>query len=83
VPDVVWSLLAFRRRVRWFYCSVSLSEGPLLVHCSAGVGRTGTFIALDMLLDQADKTGSVDVMGIVKHLRQHRMTCVQVQVNSV
>jgi protein tyrosine phosphatase len=83
VPNNVWSLLAFRRRVRWSYASVSLSEGPLLVHCSAGVGRTGTFIALDMLLDQADNTESVNVMGTVKHLRQRRMTCVQVAVSNI
>ena len=81
VPEVVWSLLAFHRRVRSLFDSVSLNNGPLLVHCSAGVGRTGTFIALDMLLDQADKSGSVNVNGVVKHLRQQRMYSVQVLVS--
>jgi protein tyrosine phosphatase len=80
VPEMVWSLVAFRHRVRSLFDSVSLNKGPLLVHCSAGVGRTGTFISLDMLLDLAEKTGSINVNKVVKHLRRQRMLCVQTKV---
>ena len=55
--------------------------GPILVHCSAGVGRTGTFISLDMALEQADKEGLVDIAGIVNRLRQQRMKMVQTSVS--
>ena len=54
---------------------------PILVHCSAGAGRTGTFIALDMALEQADMEGFVDIAGIINRLRQQRPKMVQTKVN--
>lgn len=50
------------------------------MHCSAGVGRTGTFIAMNRALEQA-KGGVVDVMGIVNDMRQQRMKMVQTLVS--
>ena len=58
----------------------SPSKGPILVHCSAGVGRTGTFIALDIAMEQAKREGVVDIAGIVNRLRQQRMKMVQTLV---
>ena len=55
--------------------------GPIMVHCSAGVGRTGTFIALDLALDQAAKEKAVDLAGIVTRLREQRMKMVQTVVS--
>uniref|UniRef100_A0A1X7TQU1 protein-tyrosine-phosphatase n=1 Tax=Amphimedon queenslandica TaxID=400682 RepID=A0A1X7TQU1_AMPQE len=57
--------------------SWSPSKGPILVHCSAGVGRTGTFIAIDIALEQAKRERVVDIAGIVNRLRQQRMKMVQ------
>ena len=56
-------------------------KGPILVHCSAGVGRTGTFIAVDMALEQAEKERKVDIAGIVNRLREQRMKMVQTDVS--
>ena len=58
----------------------SPSKGPTLVHCSAGVGRTGTFIAIDLALEQAKKERVIDIAGIVNRLRQQRMKMVQTLV---
>ena len=59
----------------------SSSKGPILVHCSAGVGRTGTFIAVDIALEQASKEGLVDIAGIINRLREQRMEMVQTVVS--
>lgn len=47
---------------------------------SAGVGRTGTFIAIDRLIYQIENENTVDVYGIVYDLRMHRPLMVQTEV---
>ena len=74
-------MLAFHRKFR-SYDSES-SAGPDIIHCSAGVGRTGTFIALDYLLEQAKAEGVVDVFYCVRQMRQARINMIQTQVCSL
>ncbi|WP_459806213.1 protein-tyrosine phosphatase family protein, partial [Herbidospora sp. RD11066] len=76
VPTHATSLLAFLRKVR---ASVPEDCGPILTHCSAGVGRTGTYIVLDAMMDQIAAEGVVDIYGFVSHIRQQRSCMVQTE----
>ena len=72
------SLINFIRRVRKQH-PASLDQ-PLLVHCSAGVGRSGTFILLDVMMQQMREEGTLSVYQFVCHMRTQRMKMVQSQV---
>uniref|UniRef100_A0A3Q3W1C4 protein-tyrosine-phosphatase n=1 Tax=Mola mola TaxID=94237 RepID=A0A3Q3W1C4_MOLML len=78
VPESPQSLIQFVRTVR-DYVDRSPNTGPTVVHCSAGVGRTGTFIALDRVLQQLDSKGTIDLYGCVFDLRLHRQHMVQTE----
>ena len=49
---------------------------PIVVHCSAGSGRSGCFIVLDWMLRMADHEGLLDIYNTVKELRQRRVNMV-------
>ncbi|XP_077867374.1 receptor-type tyrosine-protein phosphatase T-like [Saccoglossus kowalevskii] len=53
------------------------NSGPIVVHCSAGVGRTGSFISIDSMLKMAKAEGCIDVFNFVKRGRENRMNFVQ------
>ncbi|XP_055365802.1 receptor-type tyrosine-protein phosphatase eta [Betta splendens] len=78
VPETTELLISFRHLVREHMDQYS-KHSPTVVHCSAGVGRTGTFIAIDRLLFQIERENSVDVFGIVHDLRMHRPLMVQTE----
>ncbi|CAI5664714.1 unnamed protein product [Oreochromis niloticus] len=78
VPETTELLISFRHLVREHMNQYS-RHSPTVVHCSAGVGRTGTFIAIDRLIFQIERENTVDVFGIVHDLRMHRPLMVQTE----
>ncbi|KAM9520003.1 receptor-type tyrosine-protein phosphatase V-like isoform 2-T3 [Guaruba guarouba] len=76
IPESTTSIMTFRELVREHIQSTK-DAGPTLVHCSAGVGRTGTFIALDRLLQQMKQEKVVDTFGVVYALRMNRYLMIQ------
>ncbi|XP_026779224.3 receptor-type tyrosine-protein phosphatase O isoform X2 [Pangasianodon hypophthalmus] len=78
VPTVnaIESILQFVQLVRQ---QVNRTKGPVTVHCSAGVGRTGTFIALDRLMQHIREHEYADILGMVSEMRSHRLSMVQTE----
>ena len=78
VPNNCAVMLNFIRRVRKMH--PYSNPCPLLVHCSAGVGRTGTFIVLDTMLERMKEEDTLNVYDYVKLIRQQRVLMVQTLV---
>merc|ERR1712107_719809 len=76
VPEPPQTLVRF---VRAFRDRVSPEQRPIVAHCSAGVGRSGTFIALDRILQGIRKYDVVDIFGIVYEMRKERVWMVQTE----
>ncbi|XP_071123327.1 receptor-type tyrosine-protein phosphatase epsilon-like [Mytilus edulis] len=79
VPDSINLVNFYRKVVREQHdqCGQHDQSGPMVVHCSAGVGRTGTLIAVDALYEHGKKVGSVDVMEYVQMMKKDRMNMIQ------
>uniref|UniRef100_A0AAY5E828 protein-tyrosine-phosphatase n=1 Tax=Electrophorus electricus TaxID=8005 RepID=A0AAY5E828_ELEEL len=76
VPEYPTPFLAFLRRVKT--CNPP-DAGPIIAHCSAGVGRTGCFIVIDAMLERIKHEKTVDVYGHVTLMRAQRNYMVQTE----
>ncbi|XP_041086573.1 receptor-type tyrosine-protein phosphatase S-like isoform X23 [Polyodon spathula] len=76
VPEYPTPFLAFLRRVKT--CNPP-DAGPIIVHCSAGVGRTGCFIVIDAMLERIKHEKTVDIYGHVTLMRSQRNYMVQTE----
>ncbi|XP_022803027.1 tyrosine-protein phosphatase Lar-like [Stylophora pistillata] len=74
VPPYPTPFLAYLRRVRFYNPT---DAGPIVVHCSAGVGRTACFIVIDSMLERVKHENTVDIYGHVTVLRTQRNFMVQ------
>ena len=81
VPLTTNEILGFRNAIN---VAREKKEIPLVVHCSAGVGRTGTYIAVDRIMDQAlDMGGDILIDNMVKEMRNARNFMVQTVIQYI
>lgn len=81
-PQTATALLSYReyvlkKQLDAMELTVCGSYPPIVVHCSAGVGRSGTFVTIDLCIQKLETTGLVDVRNTVEKLREQRYLSVQ------
>merc|ERR1712015_117308 len=75
VPTSTKAILEFRRKVNKSYRGRSC---PIIIHCSDGVGRSGTFVLIDMVLNRMTKgSKEIDIAATLEHIRDQRSGMVQ------
>ncbi|CAK9290715.1 unnamed protein product [Gordionus sp. m RMFG-2023] len=74
VPEKTTEFLSFYNFVKSYDPPYS---GPSIIHCSAGVGRTGTFIALDSMIEMGRDKGEIDLFNYLMKMRNQRCNMVQ------
>lgn len=87
VPHSAMAMLDFLEKVRQQQAKMVARLGdtwaghprgpPIVVHCSAGIGRTGTFCTLDICISRLEDVGTVDVRGTVERIRSQRAYSIQ------
>lgn len=79
VPESPASFLNFLFKVRESGC-LNSDQGPVVVHCSAGIGRSGTFCLVDtclLLMSRRKDPSSVRIRDVLLEMRRHRMGLIQ------
>lgn len=75
IPTSTRAILEFRRKVNKSYRGRSC---PMIIHCSDGVGRSGTYVLIDMVLNRMTKgSKEIDIAATLEHIRDQRSGMVQ------
>jgi len=75
IPNSTRAILEFRRKVNKSYRGRSC---PMIIHCSDGVGRSGTYVLIDMVLNRMTKgSKEIDIAATLEHIRDQRAGMVQ------
>nr|XP_022293294.1 phosphatidylinositol phosphatase PTPRQ-like isoform X3 [Crassostrea virginica] len=79
IPETSETMLKFAKDVRGHAPLPVSDRGPIVIHCSAGVGRTGTFIAVDYLMQFVRTSDVIDIYSYVMKMRNNRPNMVQTE----
>lgn len=75
VPLYACTLISFLNRIR--NSPLYKENSPIIVHCSAGIGRTGAFILVDSILQMAKKEKKIDILGQFCKMRLQRINMIE------
>jgi protein tyrosine phosphatase len=78
IPSNTKDALLFLDRVE-HYKQVTMTKAPILLHCSAGIGRTGTFCAIDIGIKRYLEKKNIDILSTVVKMRTERAGSVQTE----
>lgn len=81
VPQEPGGVLSFLEQVNNRQCE-NLNAGPMVIHCSAGIGRTGTIVVIDMIIETITTIGldcDIDIAKIIQMVREQRSGMVQTE----
>uniref|UniRef100_A0A4W6C4I0 Protein tyrosine phosphatase non-receptor type 13 n=1 Tax=Lates calcarifer TaxID=8187 RepID=A0A4W6C4I0_LATCA len=71
-PEQLLTFISYMRHVH--------RSGPIITHCSAGIGRSGTLICIDVVLGLISKDADFDISDVVRNMRLQRQGMVQTEV---
>ena len=80
VVELLYQARGMQERFREFVANPDrfpIHGPPVVIHCSAGIGRSGTFCALDYCIDELRVKGRVNIQQCVRNLRQQRAFAIQ------
>lgn len=81
VPQEPGGVLSFLEQVNGRQCEHP-NSGPMIIHCSAGIGRTGTIVVIDMIIETITTIGldcDIDIAKIIQMVREQRSGMVQTE----
>ncbi|CAJ1070742.1 tyrosine-protein phosphatase non-receptor type 13 isoform X2 [Xyrichtys novacula] len=70
-PEQLLTFISYMRHVH--------RSGPIITHCSAGIGRSGTLICIDVVLGLISKDADFDISDVVRNMRLQRQGMVQTE----
>jgi protein tyrosine phosphatase len=78
VPKLTRGILCLCKQINIFLDD-ALEISPIIVHCSAGIGRSGSFITIHHAINQIDRNQSYDILSTAKQLRRDRIGMIQTE----
>eukprot|EP01103_Thecamoeba_quadrilineata_P019216 TRINITY_DN7686_c0_g1_i1.p1 TRINITY_DN7686_c0_g1~~TRINITY_DN7686_c0_g1_i1.p1 ORF type:complete len:331 (-),score=30.60 TRINITY_DN7686_c0_g1_i1:110-1054(-) len=79
VPKLTRGILCLCKQINILLEHYASEPAPIIVHCSAGIGRSGSFISIHHTIDQIDRNQKYDILSTAKQLRKDRIGMIQTE----